>query len=86
MRRPHEPKATDGAKRNKKGVVVARFDDGSVPIHDRPRGAEVIGLVVAPPAARLVPADDLHGRKSDVPGLEGSVLVGFSPQEPVGSV
>jgi hypothetical protein len=56
MRRPHEPKATDGAKRNK-GVVVPRFDDGSVPIHDRPGGAEVIGVVVPAVQIRGVAAD-----------------------------
>jgi hypothetical protein len=65
MRSPHEPKATDGAKRNK-GVVVARFDDGSVPIHDRPRRAEVIGVVVPAVQIRGVAADHAPVRRQEV--------------------
>ena len=56
MRRPHEPKATDGAKRNK-GIVVPRFHDGSAGVGHRLGRPEVIGVVVPAVQIRGVAAD-----------------------------
>jgi hypothetical protein len=65
MRSPHEPKATDGAKRNIR-VVVPRFDDGSAAVDHRPRGAEVIGVVIPAVQIRGVAADHAPVRRQEV--------------------